>query len=115
MLDHGLVLPLAIPPDSLVPDPVTGLSNPAEYDLYFRMARENPGLLAWSRSCLRIDVELLDDLQRTGLSAEDRCQILQGLLTVHRVTLERWVALAETAVATPAAADATVGGEDEPQ
>jgi hypothetical protein len=94
-LDHGLIEPLAIPPDSLVPDPATGTSNETEYDLYFRVIREDPGLLAWTRSCLRIDGELLEDLHRTGLSAEDRCDILQGLLTVHRVTLERWVTVGE--------------------
>jgi hypothetical protein len=95
-LDHGLIEPLAIPPDSLVPDPATGTSNEIEYDLYFRVIREDPGLLAWTRSCLRIDGELMEDLHRTKLSAEDRCDILQGLLTVHRVTLERWVNLGET-------------------
>jgi hypothetical protein len=94
-LDHGLIEPLAIPPDSLVPDPATGTTNEAEYDLYFRVIRADPGLLAWTRSCLRIDGELLEDLHRTGLSAEDRCDILQGLLAVHRVTLERWVTVGE--------------------
>jgi hypothetical protein len=94
-LDHGLIEPLAIPPDSLVPDPATGTSNEVEYDLYFRVVREDPGLLAWTRSCLRIDGEMMADLHRTGLSAEDRCDILQGLLTVHRVTLERWVSIGE--------------------
>lgn len=94
-LDHGLIEPLAIPPDSLVPDPATGSSNEVEYDLYFRLVREDPGLLTWTRSCLRIDGELLADLGRTGLSAEDRCDILQGLLTVQRVTLERWVTVGE--------------------
>ena len=56
-----MIEPLAIPPDSLVPDPDTGSSNEVEYDLYFRLVREDPGLLAWTRSCLRIDGELVYD------------------------------------------------------
>ena len=40
----------------------------------------------------------MEDLHRTGLSAQDRCDIMQGLLTVHRVTLERWVSVGEAAV-----------------
>ena len=89
-------------PAGLAVHPATGSSNEAEYDLYFRVVREDPGLLAWTRSCLRIDGELMEDLHRTGLSAEDRCDILQGLLTVHRVTLERWVTVGEAVEAAPA-------------
>jgi hypothetical protein len=95
--DFGLIAPLAIPPDSKVPDPETGASTPDEYDVYFRIVRDDPSLLAWSRTCLRIDEELRSDLDRSSLSATDRAQILEALLAVHRVTLERWVAAAERA------------------
>jgi hypothetical protein len=94
-LDFGLISPLAIPPDSKVPDPEKGTSGDAEYDLYFRITRDDPSLVAWSRTCLRIDDELRSDLDRSRLSAEEKYRILEGLLAVHRVTLERWVAAAE--------------------
>lgn len=95
--DYGLISPLAIPPDSKVPDPATGTSTGTEYDLYFRIVRDDPSLVGWSRTCLRIDQELRSDLDRTGLSAEEKYRIVEGLLAVHRVTLERWVAAAEAA------------------
>jgi hypothetical protein len=98
-LDYGLVSPLALPPDSKVPDPHTGASTEAEYDLYFRIVRENPGLLEWSRTCVRVDRELTDDLERTSLSAEEKYKVLQGLVTVYGVTLARWVAAGEAALA----------------
>jgi hypothetical protein len=94
-MDYGLVSPLALPADSKVPDPETGGSTDAEYDAYFRIVRDDPSLLEWSRTCMRIDGELLDDLERTTLSPEEKYRILQGLVTVYRVTLERWVAGAE--------------------
>jgi hypothetical protein len=96
-LDYGLISPLALPPDAKVPDPHTGSSTEAEYDLYFRIVRENPGLLEWSRTCVRIDRELLEDLERTSLSADEKYRILQGLVTVYGVTLRRWVAAGEAA------------------
>jgi hypothetical protein len=98
-LDHGLVAPLALPPDSKVPDPETGASNDAEYDLYFRIVRDDPGLLEWSRTCMRIDRELLEDLERTSLSAEEKYRVLQGLVTVYGITLERWVTAGDAALA----------------
>jgi hypothetical protein len=98
-LDHGLIAPLALPPDSKVPDPETGASNDAEYDLYFRIVRDDPSLLEWSRTCTRIERELLDDLDRTSLSGEEKYRVLHGLVTVYRVTLERWVAAADSALA----------------
>jgi hypothetical protein len=97
-LDYGLVAPLALPPDSKVPDPHTGGSTDAEYDLYFRIVRNDPGLLQWSRTCVRIERELTEDLERTSLSAEEKHRILQGLVSVYGVTLERWVAAAESAL-----------------
>ena len=98
-LDHGLIAPLALPPDSKVPDPGTGASNDAEYDLYFRIVRDDPSLLGWSRTCTRIDGELMEDLERTSLSADEKVRVLQGLLAVYRVTLERWVTAGEAALA----------------
>lgn len=95
--DFGLIAPLAIPPDSKVPDPETGSSTPDEYDVYFRITRDDPSLLAWSKTCLRVDQELRSDLDRSSLSLDEKTKILEALLAVHRVTLERWVAAAERA------------------
>jgi hypothetical protein len=98
-LDYGLVSPLGIPPESKVPDPKTGSSTGEEYDAYFRIVRDDPSLLGWSRTCTRIDGELMEDLERTSLSADEKVHVLQGLLAVYRVTLERWVAAGEAALA----------------
>lgn len=111
-LDHGLIAPLALPPDSKVPDPGTGASNDVEYDLYFRIVRDDPGLLEWSRTCTRIDRELLEDLDRTSLSGEEKYRVLQGLVTVYGVTLERWVAAADAALAETEAPLARSGDEE---
>ena len=97
--DYGLVAPLGLPPESKAPDPKTGLSTEEEYDRYFRIVRDDPGLLGWSRTCTRIEGELMEDLERTSLTPEDKVRILQGLLAVYRVTLERWVAAGDAALA----------------
>jgi len=96
-LDFGLVSPLAVPPDSEVPDGLSEESSPEEYDRYFRIRRDRPGLLDWTRHCLRIETELVSDLDQSGLSAEDQGRVLEGLLAIYRVTLERWLAAAELA------------------
>ncbi|MFG1951381.1 hypothetical protein [Micromonospora sp. NPDC048830] len=93
-LDYGLVSPLAVPADSRVPDGLTEGSGPAEYDRYFRIVRDHPGLPDWTRGCLRVAAELVADLERSSLPAEDRVRVLEGLLAIQRVTLERWVAAA---------------------
>jgi len=105
-LDYGLVAPLALPPDSKIPDGEAEGSNEEEYDLYFRIVRDDPGLLQWTRTCVRIDRELLEDLERTSLSPEEKYRILQGLVTVYGTTLERWVAAGEAALR-------HAGGEEE--
>lgn len=89
--DHGLIAPITLPVDGRMPDSATGVSSKAEYDGYFRLIREDPDLEAWSRSCLDVQRTVLADLDQTELSAEDRCDILQGCLVVLHATLERWV------------------------
>jgi hypothetical protein len=93
--DFGLVSPLAVPPDSKVPDGLGEGSSPDEYDRYFRIRRDQPGLLDWTRHCLRVELELVSDLERSGLPPEDQSRVLEGLLAIYRVTLERWLAAAE--------------------
>lgn len=95
--DYGLISPLAIPPESRVPEGLTPGSSPEEYDRYFRILRDHPGLLGWTRDCLRVDAELLADLERSNLPIEDRYRVLTGLLAIHRVTLQRWLAAGEAA------------------
>jgi hypothetical protein len=86
---------LSIPSESKVPDPINGLSTPAEYDLYFRILRNNPGLLEWSRSCLDTYDSQLQELDSTTLTAEEKYQIAIGIVLVQRITLERWVKTGE--------------------
>lgn len=95
--DFGLVSPLAVPPDSRVPEGISEGSDPEEYDRYFRILRDQPGLPDWTRHCLRLEADLVADLDRSGLPAEDQGRVLEGLLAIYRVTLERWLAAAELA------------------
>jgi hypothetical protein len=97
--DFGLVAPLAVPPDSRVPEGLADGSSPEEYDRYFRILRDRPGLPEWTRHCLRVEAELVADLDRSSLPREERGRVLEGLLAIYRVTLERWVDAAETAEA----------------
>jgi hypothetical protein len=92
----ALIAPLTIPAESKVPDPDTGLSTPDEYDLYFRILRDHPGLLQWSRACLSVHDAQLEDLDRTSLTAEEKCHVLRGMLLIQRTTLEKWVKALET-------------------
>lgn len=95
-LNAEVILPLSIPADSKIPDPLTGVSSPDEYDLYFRILRNNPGLLEWSRTCLDIYDLQLKDLDQTSLTVEEKVQILEGILLIQRFTLEKWVKTGET-------------------
>lgn len=97
--DFGLVTPLAVPPDSRVPEGLADGSSPEEYDRYFRILRDRPGLPEWTRHCLRVEAELVADLDRSSLPREERGRVLEGLLAIYRVTLEHWVAAAEAAEA----------------
>src|SRR5438093_1547802 len=96
-LQDEIVAHLSIPEGSKIPDPSTGLSSPAEYDRYFGIRRDNPGLLDWSRTCIKIYDAQLDDLNRTTLTAEERCEILKGMVLVQRLTLEKWIIALESA------------------
>jgi hypothetical protein len=91
-LDYGLVSPIGLPSDGLIPDPETGRSGRAEYDGYFRIVREEPDLVRWSQSCLEVQRQILADLDNSDLSAEDRNDILAGCLVVLHSTLEKWLA-----------------------
>jgi hypothetical protein len=97
--DFGLVSPLAVPPDSRVPEGLPDGSSTEEYDRYFRILRDRPGLPDWTRHCLRVEAELVTDLDRSSLPPEDRERVLEGLLGIYRVTLEHWLAASDTAEA----------------
>lgn len=86
---------LSIPEGSKVPDPVDGRSTSPEYDRYFRIVRDNPGLLQWSRTCLDLLGIQLADLSASNLDWKEKSQILEGMLLIQRITLEKWVLLGE--------------------
>jgi hypothetical protein len=88
---HEFLQRLSISFGSKIPDPSTGLSTPGEYDLYFQIERNNPGLLEWSRSCIAVSDAQPSELSRTSLTEREQCQILKGMLIVHRSTLGKWV------------------------
>jgi hypothetical protein len=94
LLDYNLIEPITIPHDSRVPGAHAG---PDEYDRYFRIVRDRPGLLSWSRTCLDIQEQVLQDLACAELTAEERCELLQGFLIVQSVTLAKWVRAGEAA------------------
>jgi hypothetical protein len=89
--DYGLIAPLSIPKDGKIPDAIAGTSSREEYDRYFRLLRADPELAGWSRSCLDVQRQVLGDLGATGLSAQDRCDIMAACLVVMHCTLERWL------------------------
>jgi len=89
-VDYGLIKPIALPMDGKMPDEA-GISSQGEYDSYFRLTRQRPGLASWSHSCLEVQRKVLEDLSATGLSAEDRADILAGCLLVVHKTLQRWI------------------------
>lgn len=96
--DLGVIKSISLPINGKIPgatDAITGVANQEQYDGYFRMARENPDLTAWTRSCLDVQGEVLADLEHTSLSAEDKVAILAGCLVVLHSTLAEWVAPAE--------------------
>ncbi|TDD77764.1 hypothetical protein [Actinomadura rubrisoli] len=91
--DYGLISPISLPDDGRIPDATAGSSTPAEYDSYFRLMRERPELATWSQSCMEVQRRVLNDLDATGLSAQDRCDMLAGFLVVLHSTLEKWLDL----------------------
>lgn len=91
-LDYDLISPISIPPSSRIP---ADEASSNEYDVYFRIDRDDPSLLGWSRTCVQVGEALVDDLLLTGLTAEDRSDLLLGLVEVQRRTLQRWIALVE--------------------
>lgn len=93
---ENLFSTISLPAGSKVPDPSTGLSTSEEYDLYFCILRDNPGLLEWSRMCLSVYDAQLKDLDQTSLTADEKVEILKGILLVQRVTLEKWVKTGES-------------------
>jgi hypothetical protein len=95
--DFGLISALGLPAHSRVPHGRTGLATPEEYDRYFRIVRREPDLADWSRTCLQVGASLLRDLDRSGLSSDDKCTLLKGLVEIERLTLERWVRTADEA------------------
>ena len=90
-----LIATLSIPEDSKVPDPVDGKSTLAEYDRYFRIVRDNPDLLKWTRTCLDLLGAQLADLTTSTLDWQEKSQILEGMLVIQRVTLEKWVKIGQ--------------------
>ena len=90
-----LIATLSIPEHSKVPDPADGRSTMPEFDRYFRIVRDNPDLLKWSRTCLDLLGIQLADLSASPLDWRERSQILEGMLLIQRITLEKWVKLGE--------------------
>jgi hypothetical protein len=90
-LDHGLIRPISIPPDSRIPDQATGLSTREEYDHYFRIDRGQIGLSEWSDMCLEVQRRVLVDLDDVDLSADERRDLLYGFLLLSNSALRRWI------------------------
>jgi excinuclease UvrABC ATPase subunit len=93
--NEELIAAISIPAGSKIPNPSSDLSTPTEYDMYFRIIRSNGGLIEWSRACLDIFDRQVRDLENTSLTLEEKSFILQGILTIHKITLEKWVKAGE--------------------
>ncbi|SFB40998.1 hypothetical protein SAMN05216266_110127 [Amycolatopsis marina] len=92
---HPKVDPIVVPADSQLPSPHGDAERGAEYDRYFAIVRGRPDLVSWSRSCLDTQERVLAELEDCGLSDEQRCALLHGLLTVLQETLESWLSAAD--------------------
>lgn len=90
-----LMATLSIPESSKVPDPADGRSTMPEYDRYFRIVRDNPDLVKWSRTCIDLLGIQLADLSTSTLDWQEKSRILEGMLLIQRITLEKWVKLCE--------------------
>jgi hypothetical protein len=82
---------LSIPEGSVVPERGAVRSTRDEYDSYFRLARDNPDLVRWSRSSLSVLQRQLSGIGGSELSADDRVRIVEGVTTVLQIVLEKWV------------------------
>jgi hypothetical protein len=91
----NLIATLSIPEGSKVPDPADGKATTAEYDRYFRIVRDNPDLLKWSRTCIDLLGIQLADLSTSTLDWQEKSRILEGMLLIQRITLEKWIKLGE--------------------
>ena len=87
---HDTLLAISIPEDSLIPDE-QGRSSAIEYERYFRISRENLGLLTWTRTCLETLHLQMQDLTTAEMSFEDKFNVLQGMVQIYQTTLDRWV------------------------
>lgn len=92
--DHGLIAPISVPDGNRIPDELTGIATPAEYDRYFRLSRHSMDLADWTRTCLTVHRELVADLDHSALGENDKQAILVGLVTVQDITLSRWLGVA---------------------
>jgi hypothetical protein len=92
--DYGLIAPISIPAGNRIPDELTGIATPAEYDRYFRLSRDSIDLADWTRTCLTVHRELVEDLGNSALGESDKQAILVGLVTVQDITLSRWLGVA---------------------
>ena len=90
--NHKSTETLSVPANSKVPDPLNpNREDSVGYDRYFRISRDNPDLAEWSQSCVEYLEDLLEDLPKTELSAEEKCQILQGNILILTTTLKKWI------------------------
>jgi hypothetical protein len=84
---------LPMPDESKLPKFI-GRASRADYDSYFNLARTNPDLVRWSRSCLSVLQAQRLGLQDEHLSADDRLRIMHGMIIVLQVLVERWLEMA---------------------
>ena len=95
VMDSRLIAAISLPSDARIPDGRDGRATSDEYDLYFRIVRDDPGLAQWTRTCVDTLDAQLADLELTSLSGEQKCQILSGILLIFQATLRQWLAAGE--------------------
>ncbi|WP_156623985.1 hypothetical protein [Mycobacterium sp. 852002-40037_SCH5390672] len=94
LLDYGLVAPISIPKEDGVPEEVDGVTRPLEYEEYFRLQRASIDLVEWTRTCIKVNYELIKDLDESSISESDKRDMLVGIIRVQNTTLLRWLAVA---------------------
>ena len=85
-------VPFPIPEKSKVPAPAQ--STRADYDLYFGLVRNNPDLARWSAACLSVIRAQRSGMQESELAEVDKLRIMDGMVTVLQVIVEKWLEVA---------------------
>ncbi|MFI8178829.1 hypothetical protein ACIF6H_36970 [Streptomyces microflavus] len=68
----------------------------SDYEQYFQIVRTRSNIVSWTRTCLRVQGAVLEDLADSDLDENDRIRLLAGLALLNRSALAAWTSPADT-------------------